>query len=106
MLEFGTDNWQKEVVESSIPVLVDFWAPWCGPCRALTPIVDQLADEFAGKLKVGKVNIDENGDLAAQFGINSIPRMLVFKGGANPVQSVSRIAERGRTDADAESVVG
>ena len=86
--EFGTDNWQKEVVESTQPVLVDFWAPWCGPCRALTPIVDRLAEQFAGKVKVGKVNIDENGDLAAQYGVNSIPRILVFKGSATPVQSV------------------
>ena len=86
--EFGTDNWQKEVVESTVPVLVDFWAPWCGPCRALSPIVDRLAEQFAGKVKIGKVNIDENGDLAAQYGVNSIPRILVFKGSPTPVQSI------------------
>ena len=88
VLEFGSENWQKEVVTSDVPVLVDFWAPWCGPCRALSPIVDRLADQFAGKVKVGKVNVDEQGDLAAQYGINSIPRLLVFKGSSTPVQSV------------------
>jgi thioredoxin 1 len=89
VLEFGSDNWQTEVVQSNVPVLVDFWAPWCGPCRALSPIVDKLAVQFAGKVKVGKVNVDEQGDLAAQYGINSIPRILVFKGSATPVQSIT-----------------
>jgi thioredoxin 1 len=88
VLEFGSDNWQAEVVTSDVPVLVDFWAPWCGPCRALSPIVDRLAVQFAGKVKVGKVNVDEQCDLAAQYGINSIPRLLVFKGSSTPVQSV------------------
>jgi len=87
--EFTTDNWQTEVVGSSIPVLVDFWAPWCGPCRALSPTIDKVADQFAGKVKVGKVNVDENGDLAAQYGINTIPRLMVFKGSASPVQTVN-----------------
>jgi thioredoxin 1 len=86
--EFTSDNWQSEVIDSGVPVLVDFWAPWCGPCRQLTPIVDRLADKFAGKVKIGKLNVDENPDLAAQFGVSSIPRIMVFKGGPNPVESV------------------
>jgi thioredoxin 1 len=89
VLEFTSDNWQTEVIGSEIPVLVDFWAPWCGPCRALGPIMDKLADQFAGKVKVGKLNVDENGDLAAQYGISSIPRILVFKGSPTPVQSIT-----------------
>ena len=104
--EFGSDNWQKEVVESNIPVLVDFWAPWCGPCRALGPIVDKLADKYAGKVKVGKVNVDENGDLAAQYGINSIPRLLVFKGSAQPVQSVTGLRGEAELAQMLDGVVG
>jgi len=104
--DFGSDNWQTEVVGSNIPVLVDFWAPWCGPCRALTPIVDKLAEKFAGKVKVGKCNVDENGDLAAQYGINSIPRLLVFKGSATPVQSVTGLRSEAELAQMLTTVIG
>lgn len=75
-----SDNF-NDLAQESLPVLVDFWAPWCGPCRALSPIVDELADEMSAKIKVAKCNVDENQDLAMQFGVMSIPTLVVFKGG-------------------------
>jgi len=78
----GTDlNFDQEVLKSEIPVLVDFWAPWCGPCRIVGPIVEQLADQYVGKLKVVKVNTDENQMVAYKYGIRSIPTLGIFKGG-------------------------
>lgn len=84
LLEFTSDNWQKEVEQSDQPVVVDFWAPWCGPCRALTPTIEKLAAKYAGKVKVGKLNIDEAQDVAVKFGISSIPRVFIFNGGDKP----------------------
>ena len=85
--EFSDDNFAQEVLESADPVLVDFWAPWCGPCRQLSPLIDELAEENAGTVKIGKVNIDESQDIAQQFGISSIPTLMVFKGG-EPVETL------------------
>ena len=85
-IELTVDNFQSEVVQSPIPVLIDFWAPWCAPCRMLGPVIDQLADEYAGRLKVGKVNVDEAGALAEQHGISSIPTLVLYKDGAVAAQ--------------------
>jgi thioredoxin 1 len=84
-------NFQKEVLESPIPVLLDFWAEWCMPCRMISPSVDQLAATYQGKLKVGKVNVDAEAELAGQFNINSIPTLMVFKGGKVHVQKVGAL---------------
>lgn len=80
-LALSAADFQNEVLNSDVPVLVDFWAPWCGPCRAIAPAVEQLASEFAGRAKVRKVDVDENQELATQYGIMNIPALLVFKGG-------------------------
>ena len=74
-------NFSKEVLSSDLPVMVDFWAVWCGPCKVLSPIVEELAAEYEGKYKVGKVNVDENNALAMQYGVMSIPTLKFFKGG-------------------------
>lgn len=74
-------NYEAEVVRSEIPVLLDFWAAWCGPCRMLAPVIEEIAEEYAGKIKVGKVNVDDEPGLAAKFGINSIPTVVLMKAG-------------------------
>jgi thioredoxin 1 len=88
VVEFTTENWEKEVLQSDKPVLVDFWAPWCGPCRALAPTIDKVAEQYAGKLKVGKLNTDDNQDTAVRYGISGIPQVLLFRGGAEPKERV------------------
>jgi thioredoxin 1 len=74
-------SFESDVIKSEIPVLVDFWAPWCGPCRMVAPVVDEIAQQYDGKVKVVKVNTDENPNVASQYGIRSIPTLMIFKGG-------------------------
>lgn len=80
-LKLSASNFDGEVMKSTVPVLVDFWAPWCGPCKMLGPVIEELARVYDGKIKVGKVNVDEEGSLAAQFGIVSIPTVIMFADG-------------------------
>jgi thioredoxin 1 len=88
VIEFTGANWDKEVAQSDKPVLVDFWAVWCGPCRALAPTIDKIADQFAGKVKVGKLNTDDHQEVAIRYGISSIPQVLLFKGSDQPIDKV------------------
>jgi len=86
--EFTDSNFDSEVLSSAQPVLVDFWAPWCGPCKMIGPVIDEIADETAGQFKVGKVNVDDNMGVAAKFGIQSIPALLFFQGGEKKAQVI------------------
>ncbi len=81
IVELTSEQFTEEVLQSPTPVLIDFWAPWCGPCKMMAPVVEEVANELAGKVKVGKVNVDDYGDLAQQYNILSIPTFMIFKGG-------------------------
>ncbi|MBC8234120.1 thioredoxin [bacterium] len=87
LLEITDYNFEAEVLKSDIPVLVDIWAPWCGPCRIVGPIIEELAGEYAGKMKVGKLNVDDNSETAMKYQVQSIPTILIFKDG----QEIQRI---------------
>ena len=87
-LKITRENFENEVMKSNIPVLIDFWAPWCGPCQMMGPIIEQLAEEYEGKAKVGKVNVDEEGELSQAFGVMSIPTIVLIKDGKVVKQAV------------------
>lgn len=87
-LEFTDANFEEEVLKSDKPVLVDFWAPWCGPCQMMSPVIDEVAKEIGDVAKVGKLNVDENGESAQKYGVMSIPTLIIFKDGQNVKQLV------------------
>ena len=91
LVEITDDNFDTEVLESKLPVLVDFWAEWCGPCKMISPIVEEIASDYNGKVKVGKVNIDYNQQVAMTYGIRGIPALLVFKSGSVANQIVGAV---------------
>ena len=89
--EFNAKNFNEEVIESAQPVLVDFWAEWCGPCKMLTPVIDDIANEYSDKYSIGKLNVDNSSDIAAKYGIRSIPCLLFFKDGKVQEQIVGAV---------------
>jgi thioredoxin 1 len=90
---FTDQNWEAEVMTSVQPVLVDFWASWCGPCRALAPTIEAIAAQYAGKLKVGKLNVEENGDVPMRYSITALPTLLILKGGKVAEQRVGLVSK-------------
>lgn len=91
VMAFTDANFDREVLQSEIPVLVDFWATWCAPCKAIAPLVDAVAEEYSGKVKVGKVNVDENPATPGKYGVRGIPTLILFKGGAVVDQVVGAV---------------
>ena len=90
-LQFSDAGFEEEVLKSDLPVLVDFWAPWCGPCKMISPIVEQIGDDYEGRLKVGKVNVDDNPQVATQLGVRGIPTLILFKEGQAVEQIIGAV---------------
>lgn len=97
-IEITDANFEQEVLKSDKPVLIDFWAVWCGPCRMVAPVVEEIASEYNGKLKVGKLDVDNNPEVSMKFGIRSIPTLMVFKGGKVVEQIIGAVPKRNLVD--------
>jgi len=97
-IEITDANFSKEVLEANVPVLIDFWAVWCGPCKMIAPVVEELAAEYQGKLKVGKLDVDNNPETSVKFGIRSIPTIMIFKGGKVVEQIIGAMPKRNLLD--------
>jgi thioredoxin 1 len=97
--EVGDSNFETEVIRSDLPVLVDFWAPWCGPCKTIAPVVEELAREYQGRLKVAKLNVDDNPVTPSRFGVRGIPNLIILKGGAVKEQIVGAVPKNRLVDA-------
>ena len=96
--EFTDNNFDSDVINSEVPVLIDFWAVWCGPCKAIAPVIEEVANEFEGKVKVGKVDVDQNQDTAMKYGVRSIPTLLILKDGEVINQIVGSVPKTEITD--------
>jgi thioredoxin 1 len=97
-IEITDANFEQEVMKSDKPVLIDFWAVWCGPCRMVAPVVEEIANEYNGKLKVGKIDVDSNPEVSMKFGIRSIPTLMIFKGGKVVEQIIGAVPKRNLLD--------
>lgn len=106
VMQVGDSDFKKEVLDSQTPVLVDFWATWCAPCRAISPVVEELAAQYKGKVKIAKVNIDDHQEVPQQYGIRSIPTLLMFKGGRVVEQIVGAQDARRRLEAAIQKALG
>lgn len=104
-IKFTDANFKEEVLEASEPVLVDFWATWCGPCRMMTPIIEELAGDYAGKAKIGKLNTEENPQITGEYGIISIPTMIIFKDG-QPVDQIIGAVNKDAIAKKLDAVIG
>ncbi|MFQ5682488.1 MAG: thioredoxin [Candidatus Binatia bacterium] len=99
IIEVGDNNFEAEVVQSDLPVLIDFWAPWCGPCKSIAPVVDEIAGEYEGRLKVTKINVDNNPMIPSRYGVRGIPNLIILKGGTVKEQIVGAVPKAKLIDA-------